>query len=274
MTTTKTKFSKKSKFWKSGTSAACLLFCVVSFILFVVKKDFPKAGMAVLSVVYVLLPFCLERIFRFWIQTPLYFVISFYTVCPLLGYSYKLYYILPWWDDILHAFAGLIFAMFGAYLPRAFCKNGNWNVAFCAIFSIVFSIAVAAVWEFIEFGADCLLGTDMQKDVFVEGRNSYLLGKLLGLPMDQTANVGGGCIVGGVAIDGYLDIGLIDTMFDMLIESAGALLYAVIFAVGKGKIFVFLPYEKPLDAHLPPISAIETSVENCEVALAQNEICK
>jgi hypothetical protein len=249
-----------------------------AFVVFVIGKDFSKAGMAAISVVYVLLPPLMERIFSFRIQTPLYFVISFYTVCPLLGYSYKLYYLLPWWDDILHAFAGVIFAMFGAYLPHAFCKNevengeknGAEKVAFCAVFALVFSVAVAAVWEFIEFGTDCLFGTDMQKDVFVGGRNSYLLGKLLGLPIDQTANVGGGSVVGGVAIDGYLDIGLMDTMFDMLIESAGALVYAVIYAVGKGKFFVFLPQEKTVNAYLPPA----LSISSTEVAATEHTICE
>lgn len=260
---------RHTELWKGAARTACLLFCAVTFFIFAVKKDSSKAGMAVLSVVYVLIPFAMERIFRFRIQTALYFVISLYTVCPLLGFSYKLYYILPWWDDMLHAFAGLVFAMFGAYLPRAFGKNDGGNVALCALFALVFSIAVAAVWEFIEFGADCLFGTDMQKDVLIDGRSSYLLGKLLGLPIDQTANVGGENIVGGVAVNGYLDIGLMDTMFDMLIESAGAVVYVIIYAVGKGKFFVFLPYEKALNAYLPPTLPIETR----EVAFSQDELC-
>lgn len=249
---------EQSRAWKEGASGACLLFCALTFGIFALKKDFSKAGMAAISVVYVLAPYCMERIFHFRIQTPLYWLISLYTICPLLGFSYKLYYLLPWWDDILHAFAGIIFAMFGAYLPRAFCKNGEYNVLFSAIFALVFSIAVAAVWEFIEFGADCLFGTDMQKDVFVDGRSSYLLGKLLGLPIDQTANVGGGSVVGGVAIDGYLDIGLMDTMFDMLIETAGAVVYALIYLLGKGEFFVFLPCKRAVNAYLPPILPIES----------------
>ena len=261
---------EQSRVWKEGASGACLLFCAFTFGLFALKKDFSKAGMAAISIVYVLTPYCMERIFHFRIQTPLYLVISCYTVCPLLGFSYKLYYLLPWWDDMLHAFAGVIFAMFGAYLPRAFCKNGEYNLLFLAVFALVFSIAVAAVWEFIEFGADCLLGTDMQKDVLVDGRNSYLLGKLLGLPIDQTANVGGGSMVGGVAIDGYLDIGLMDTMFDMLIETAGAVVYAAIFIMGKGKFFVFLPCEKSVNAYLPPTVPLPSA----EVAITEPTVCE
>jgi hypothetical protein len=175
-----------------------------------------------------------------------------------------------WWDDLLHCFGGVVFAMFGAYLPKVINKKAPVSLALCALFGLVFSIAVSGVWEFIEFGTDCLFGTDMQKDVLVGGRNSYLLGKLLGLPIDQTANVGGGSVVGGVAIDGYLDIGLMDTMFDMLIESAGALVYAVIYAVGKGKFFVFLPQEKTVNAYLPPALPISST----EVAATEHTICE
>ncbi len=235
----------KAERWKAAGVAACLLFCLVTFILFAVKRDFPKAGMAVVSVVYVLIPFTVERLFRFRIQAPLYFVILVYTICPLLGFSYKFYYLIAWWDDLLHAFAGLIFAMFGAYLPRVLNKKGEVSIAVCALFALVFSIAVASVWEFAEFGMDSLFGTDMQKDTLLaDGRSSYLLGKLLNLPVDQMANVSGTIAADGTIIKGYVDIGLLDTMVDMMVETAGALVYVLIYAVGKGKVFVFVPWQK------------------------------
>ena len=36
-------------------------------------------------------------------------------------------------------------------------------------------------------------------------------------------------------LGGYLDIGLIDTMGDMMIETFGAVVYAVVFALVKGR---------------------------------------
>ena len=49
--------------------------------------------------------------------------------------------------------------------------------------------------------------------------------------------------VNGQALEGYLDIGLIDTMGDMMIETVGAVAYAVAYALDKGRhpAFIALP---------------------------------
>ena len=233
---------------KEVATAACLLFCAVTFLIFAVKKDFSKAGMAVLSVVYVMIPFAVERIFRFRIQAPLYFVIAFYTICPLLGYSYKLYYILPWWDDMQHAFAGLVFAMFGAYLPKVFLKDENCNIWLCVLCGFAVSMAIAGLWELVEYFFDSVFHTDMQKDTIIYRIDSYLLnerlygasGELLTIPsVDATW-------INGEALEGYLDLGRQDSMIDMLVELAGTLLFCVVYLIDKGKriAFHYLPQEE------------------------------
>ncbi len=232
----------------------CLLFCAFTAVLFLFQKEYAKVGMAILSIIFVLIPDLMQKLFRFRIQTPLYFLILLYTICPLLGYSYKFYYLLPWWDDLLHCFAGVIFAMFGAYVPRLIHKDGKNSVAFCAVFALAFSIAVAAVWEFIEYGTDSLFGTDMQKDTLLaEVRPSYLLGEFFNLPVDEMAILGKTTtVINGVTVQGYVDLGLIDTMSDMLIESFGAVIYTAVYAVGKGKFFVFAPIEADNSCHDSP----------------------
>lgn len=224
----------------------CLLFSLVSTIYFSAIRQSGKAMMCLLSIVYVLIPDIIQRIFKFRIQTVLYTFIVLYTICPMLGYSYKLYYILPWWDDLLHAFAGLIFAMFGAYLPRVLNKKAPCSIALGALFALTFSIAVSAVWEFIEFSMDSNFGTDMQKDTFLTSvRPSYLLGELLGLPIGELGYFHDIEEIilknpeGTISIKGYIDVGLLDTMHDMLVNIAGALLYMAIYIIGKGKVFVF-----------------------------------
>ena len=74
-------------------------------------------------------------------------------------------------------------------------------VAFC------FSMTIGVIWEFFEYGMDRVFGLDMQKDTI---------------------------------INGYRDIGLIDTMNDLLVNFAGAVVFSLIgyFYVksrGKGK---------------------------------------
>lgn len=238
--------NKKICYFRQGIFLTCLSFCVFSILFFALRGEREKSGMAIISILYLFIPVALQKAFRFYIQTPLFLCVIAYTVCPLLGYSYNLYYLLPWWDDLLHAFAGLIFATFGAFLATKFAPKSK--LLFRALFALVFSIAVAAVWEIIEFSVDSLFGTDMQKDILLPTmRPSYLLGKWLGLPIDEMAVLGETTtVINGVTVTGYIDIGLIDTMCDILIESFGALVYAVVYMACKGEKFVFLPLHSPV----------------------------
>ena len=220
------------------------LACFASMVYFLILTDWVKAAMCVICMMFLCIPEILQRAFKFRIQTALYFFILFYAICPMLGFSYKFYYLFSWWDDLLHGFGGVVFAMFGAFLPKAINKKAPCSLALCALFGFVFSVAASAVWEFIEFGTDTIFKTDMQKDVLLmETRPSYLLGELMGLPIDQMGNLGAidTLIINNTPLAGYIDVGLIDTMTDMIVETAGALVYTIIYIAGKGKFFVFLP---------------------------------
>jgi hypothetical protein len=180
-----------------------------------------------------------------------------YTICPLLGYSYNLYYLTSWWDDILHAFAGVLFAMLGAYLPTLFCKNGKISFALRAFCAFSFSVAVAGLWELIEFGTDTFFATDMQKDTALHSmRPSYLLSEMLGFPVGVLGDLDGTQItVNGQTVDCYIDLGLIDSMQDIFVETAGAAAYTALFCAVKGKRFCFVPLEK--EAPRPEEAPIE-----------------
>lgn len=255
-------------------TASAILFAVFSIVFFAVQTEWDDMALSFAAIAYALVPIAIERLFRFRIQPVLYIFVIAYTICPLLGSSYQLYLKFSWWDDMLHGFAGLIFAIFGAYLPKALGKK-DASVALCALMGFVFSLAVAGVWEFIEFGLDSFFGTDMQKDTWLTStRPSYLLGKILGLPDgmivgNDTSIV---TIINGKEYQGYLDIGLLDSMHDMLIETLGAILYTVVFVAFKGKKFVFVPIEKQETATLSTAQQEEPLEEVLEeVAAAESD---
>lgn len=255
-------------------TASAILFAVFSIVFFAVQTEWDDMALSFAAIAYALAPIAIERLFRFRIQPVLYIFVIAYTICPLLGSSYQLYLKFSWWDDMLHGFAGLIFAIFGAYLPKALGKK-DASVALCALMGFVFSLAVAGVWEFIEFGLDSFFGTDMQKDTWLTStRPSYLLGKILGLPDgmivgNDTSIV---TIINGKEYQGYLDIGLLDSMHDMLIETLGAILYTVVFVAFKGKKFVFVPIEKQETATLSTAQQEESLEEVLEeVAAAESD---
>ena len=142
----KLKTFDKGAWTKFITAALAVLFAVFSIVYFAVQTEWDDMALSFASIVYSLAPFIIERLFRFRVQPVLYIFVIAYTVCPLLGSSYQLYLKFSWWDDMLHGFAGLIFAVFGAYLPRT--KRGKCaskGVTMKPIDIIIITLAVAVV---------------------------------------------------------------------------------------------------------------------------------
>lgn len=189
----------------------------------------------VITALLLCLPRLFEMVFHCHIRLPLYLFLLFYAQGELFGHCWKLFYTTRWWDKFLHFSAGVVFAVVPLFFVRRFLhKHRVESLAFSAAFALLFSISAAATWEFFEFGADRLFGQDMQNDRLVDSFNSYNIsdetGKLVRL--DHIDSV---VINGEIELDGYLDIGLIDTMGDMMVASAGALLFVLIFLCAKGR---------------------------------------
>ena len=76
---------------------------------------------------------------------------------------------------------------------------------------------------------------DMQDDTVIHGLTSYLLGDSLGMTgsilIIQSVSVNGFLL----PVDGYIDIGLIDTMLVMLLETVGAIAACVIILLDKDR---------------------------------------
>ncbi len=238
-----TKTITKATIVRCAVLYAALLFCAFSLVFFTVTREFNKAFMSFVSILYVFIPNIAEKLFKFRISPTLYVFVVIYASCPLLGYSYDFYYHLPWWDDILHAFAGVIFAMFGAYLPKVLNKDGEPSVALCAFCAFFFSVAIAGLWELGEFSMDSFFGTDMQKDTELFAmRPSYVLSEILGAPVGTLQEMHEvQIIIDGQALPGntYVDLGIIDTMKDIFVETLGAAVYVIMYRAGNGKHFIF-----------------------------------
>ncbi len=260
------KKSTMEKVIRSGALLLALAFCLFSLIFFAIKSEKSKAFMGLISVLYVFIPNIAQKIFKFRIQTTLYIFILVYAICPLLGFSYNLYYHLHWWDDILHGFAGIIFAVLGAHLPKVLSKNGEASVAMCAFSAFFFSVAVAGLWELVEFFMDSNFGTDMQKDTLTFGmRPSYLLSEMLGMDVGELTQIKDAqIIINGQTMDGYVDIGLIDSMKDVFVETLGAAVYLVIYRACNGKHFIFEPTGEPKAAAIEGEPTPQTEIAASE----------
>ena len=90
-------------------------------------------------------------------------------------------------------------------------------------------MTIGVLWEFFEFGMDWVFGLDMQKDTVLGGIASVLLdpeGLQRPFRIDGIQTV----VVYGqdLGLGGYLDIGLVDTMEDLLVNFIGALAFSAI----------------------------------------------
>ena len=226
--------SNREKSIKHAGTAICEIFTIYTIIYMLCNGEADRIALAFGTVVLAALPFLMEKLFHCRISTPLYIFALAYAIGPMLGHCGKLYYTLPGWDKLLHTTGGVMFAVLGAYLFDLLMRGQNHQTA-KVIFSLCFSMAVAVLWEFCEFGADTFLGMDMQYDTVVHGLNSYLLGDRMGV-IGSISNIES-ITVNSVLLptDGYIDIGLIDTMLDMLLETIGAVAACIIMWLDKGK---------------------------------------
>ena len=232
-----TVINKSERIVRGTAFLVCFVFAAITLTRTLAGTRTESILVAAATVMLVFAPWLAERLFNRRLSTGLYLFCMFYAIGPMLGVCYNFYYRISWWDKMLHIFGGLAFALFGIYLFELLGGEGKRKRLVAALFALCFSIAVSAVWEFAEFGADQFLGMDMQSDRIVHSIRSYSIGTGVGLTgiIEQihTVSVNGKLL----PIDGYLDIGLLDTMLDMLLESGGALAVSLLYLVDKGEHF-------------------------------------
>ena len=153
------------------------------------------------------------------------FVLVFCVFC-FLGASYNFYTYIPILDDILHACWGLLFATLGFSFIKSFLGEPKTIRQFVIylVFSAGFCMILSIIWEIYEFACDSLMPAfDMQEDSIVDHFHSFMLH----VPYDHlhTLQIDGIAYTQVYGEDnellytiegGYLDIGLIDTMMDII----------------------------------------------------------
>ena len=223
---------KTEKWIKLGGTVVCEIFTVITIITLITGSEPDRMALAFGTLLLVLLPLLLEKLFHCRICLPVYIFALAYAVGPMLGHCWKLYYTVPVWDKLLHICGGVMFAILGAYFFDLLVKE-KVHPAARTIFALCFSIAIAVLWEFCEFGADRFLGMDMQDDMLVTHLTSYLLGEGAGVTgsVENIQSV----VVNGIQLPGYIDIGLTDSILDMMLESLGALVTCLLILLDNGK---------------------------------------
>lgn len=241
--------------WRVWFWTVCELFVLYSMLRSLHLGPVSDALVCLLVAIGVTVPYILEA-FGYRMSDMLFVFSLLYLLASMSGRIYKLYYLVAHWDKLLHLCGGVVFALLGSYLPVVINKKYENDRLLRVLFAVLFSISVSALWEFYEFGMDRWFGMDMQRDTIIHTIHSYDLGEATGVigSIDRIDSV----IVNGEPLEGYIDIGLIDTMGDMMIETAGAAVYAVVFALDKGRHPAFIHAAM---ASLPERKSVHAQVE-------------
>ena len=113
-----------------------------------------------------------------------YLIYSFIFGAMYLGNVFDFYLIIPMYDKILHLLSGLILGMIG-YILFVHVSNGATEGSFKRympiLFSIIFSIAGAAVWEIWEFSTDQLFGFLSQNNSLHDTMWDIICGSIMGI---------------------------------------------------------------------------------------------
>ncbi len=203
----------------------------------------------VLSLILMLIPPIIEKNFKVNVPTALEIVAYVFVFCAeILGEIGAYYVKYPFWDTMLHTVNGFMFAAFGFCLVDILNRNKKFTFelspAFLAIVAFCFSMTVGVLWEFFEFFADYFLHTDMQKDYFIKSIHTVALnpdGLNRAVHITDIISANLTTATGTAQFDGYIDIGLIDTMKDLLVNFIGAVVFSMLGFIyvkqrGKGRI--------------------------------------
>ncbi len=222
-------------------------FVVTSLVISLVRGELESAFVCALSLILFLVPAFLEKNLGIDLPGALEIIILlFIFAAEILGELNAYYVRVPFWDTMLHTVNGFLCAAVGFALIDILNRNDKFKFKlsplYVAIVAFCFSMTIGVLWEFFEYAMDTFFGMDMQKDVIVHHITSVTLDPT---KTNTTVTVGdiNEVIINGqeLGLNGYLDIGLHDTMKDLLVNFIGAVIFSVIgfFYIksrGKGKI--------------------------------------
>lgn len=224
-----------------------VVLVVLIMVARLLRRDYHAVFLCVLTLLLFNIPLFVDRRFRVTIPRELEIVILlFIFAAEILGEIGSFYTYISWWDTMLHTVNGFLMAAIGFALVDFLNDHPKLHFSlspvFVAFFAFCFSMTVGVVWEFFEFAMDALTATDMQKDVLVPAFSSVLLNpdgintpiRIDGITETVISHAGGTTVIAG----GYLDIGIVDTVKDMIVNCIGAVVFSIIgyfYLVGRNR---------------------------------------
>ena len=211
------------------------LFIILVMVRAAMTGNYENIFVCLLSLLLFCVPIFLEKHLAIDIPPVMEGIIyCFIFAAEILGEINSFYTRIPGWDTMLHTLNGFLMAAVGFALVDLFNRSERMTFKlsplFLAIVAFCFSMTIGVLWEFFEFSMDYFFGTDMQKDFFVTQINSVRLNPS-GLNQVVHEPITSLIVNGKDWLEfpgGYIDIGLIDTMKDLMVNFVGAVVFSII----------------------------------------------
>lgn len=202
-----------------------------------ITHNYEAAALCMLSLFLFLMPAFFEKQLKIEIP-PLFegIIYCFIFSAEILGEVNHFYTLIPGWDTILHTLNGFLCAAIGFTMVDLLNRHSerlNLSPFYLAVVAFCFSMTIGVLWEFIEFFGDYFFHLDMQKDFIVRTIGSVTLDPAHSQKPFLIRNItetiiktadGNEYVVNG----GYLDIGILDTMKDLLVNFIGAVVFSIL----------------------------------------------
>ena len=240
----------------------CLLclICIAVILFSLAEGNHIGVFNGVLSLLLFLLPAILEDSLKIKLSAAMEITTMLFVFCAQILGEVGMYYTrFPFWDDLLHWVNGFLFAAFGFALAeicnRSRAATFRLSPFFLAMVACCFSLSIGVLWEFLEFGADLLAKSDMQKDTVLQAISSGVFsadGQTVVTADQITQTVITTADGQTYTVNGYLDIGLMDTMKDLAVDFIGALIFSIM-----GYVHMKRKSPSPIaDALIPKVSHV------------------
>ncbi len=177
------------------------------------------------------LPTLFEKRYQVIFPAEIQFAIVLFLYCALfLGMSRDWYLRYWWWDSLMHAFSGVALGFAGFLILYTLYKSGRLKASpfLIALLSFCFAVALGTVWEIYEFAIDSFLGRNMQRAIFS---------------------------IEEIKEHGSSRIAIYDTMWDLILDSIGALVASLAgyFYLKKGEMPVLKKIVQKFEAKNPKL---------------------
>lgn len=249
---------------------------IAVLVLQVLNKNYENVFLCALTLLLLIIPSFIQVQFKIEFPSTLEIImLLFIFAAEILGEIREFYVIYPFWDTMLHTLNGFLAAAIGFSLVDLLNQSERMKFklspVFLAIVAFCFSMTIGVIWEFFEFGVDKFLGFDMQKDTIVHTIGSVMLDPAGGNKVYRISDIQDVIVNGqNLGLGGYLDIGLIDTMKDLLVNFIGAVVFSIVGFIyvknrGKGTFArKFIPKKKGEEADYLKIVLKENGKEEKE----------